>query len=58
MAQPDPGLELPADLVAFLAAGKQLEYDPEPCEAGAITLLPLSELTLQRVSRCGSMRQT
>jgi hypothetical protein len=43
-----PGLELPDDLAAFLAAGKQLEYDPEPCEAGAITLLPLADLKLER----------
>jgi hypothetical protein len=49
MEKPEPGLDLPADLVAFLAAGKQLEYDPEPCEAGAITLLPLSELKLERL---------
>jgi len=48
MDKPTPGLDLPADLVSFLAAGKQLHYDPEPCEAGAITLLPLSELKLER----------
>src|SRR5262249_54239490 len=41
-------MNLPADLVAFLAAGKQLTYDPEPCEARAIKLLPLSELKLER----------
>jgi hypothetical protein len=39
---------LPADLSQFLAAGKQLEYDPDTCEAGAVTLLPLSELKLER----------
>ena len=43
-----PDLDLPADLRAFLAAGKQLEYDPVTCEAEAITLLPLSELKLER----------
>jgi hypothetical protein len=32
-------LDLPADLVAFLTAGKQLAYDPVLCEAGAVTLL-------------------
>jgi hypothetical protein len=41
-------LNLPADLVAFLTAGKQLEYDPASCEAGAVTLLPLSELKPER----------
>jgi hypothetical protein len=46
--KPTPSLDLPADLVAFFAVGKQLEYDPGPCEAGAITLLPLSELKLER----------
>jgi hypothetical protein len=45
---PARGLDLPADLVSFLAAGKQLEYDPEPCEAGAITLVPLADLKLER----------
>ena len=46
--EPARGLDLPADLVAFLTAGKQLEYDPAFCEAGAVTLLPLSALKLQR----------
>jgi hypothetical protein len=41
-------LHLPADLVAFLAAGKQLLYNPAPCEAGAVTLLPLAQLQLER----------
>ena len=44
----NPGLDLPADLVAFLSAGQQLEYDPSPCEAGALTLLPLAHLKLER----------
>jgi hypothetical protein len=43
-----PGLELPADLVEFLSAGRQLEYDPADCDAGAVTLVSLGELTLQR----------
>jgi hypothetical protein len=46
--KPASALELPADLQAFLAAGKQLEYDPKLCEAGAITLVPLAELKLER----------
>jgi hypothetical protein len=46
--RPAPGFDLPVDLVTFLAAGKQLEYDPAPCEAGAITLVPLEELKLER----------
>jgi hypothetical protein len=41
-------LRLPADLVEFLAADKQLDYDPDACEAGAVTLVPLSELRLER----------
>jgi hypothetical protein len=40
-------LDLPRDLVAFLAAGKQLEYDPSTCEAGAITLLSVEQLKLE-----------
>ena len=46
--QPPPGLDLPTDLVAFLAAGKQLEYDPAACEAGAVTLLLPPKLKLER----------
>jgi hypothetical protein len=42
-----PSLHLPADLVEFLAAGKQLVYDPEACEAGAIRLMSLERLTLE-----------
>jgi uncharacterized protein (TIGR02996 family) len=37
-------LRLPGDLVEFLAAGQPLDYDPDACEAGAVTLMPLSEL--------------
>jgi hypothetical protein len=40
-------LNLPADLVEFLRAGKQLEYDPGTCEAGAVTLLSLDQLCLE-----------
>jgi hypothetical protein len=46
--QPTTALSLPSDLEAFLAAGKQLEYDPAPCEAGMLTLLSLAELRLAR----------
>jgi hypothetical protein len=46
--QKAPAPELPADLVAFLAAGKRLEYDPSSCEAGAVTLLPLGTVKLER----------
>ena len=40
-------LNLPADLVEFLQAGKQPEYDPATCEAGAITLLPIDQLKVE-----------
>ena len=43
-----PELNLPADLAAFLAAGRQLQYDAEACGAGAVTLVPLNELKPQR----------
>ena len=46
--KPVASVDLPIDLEAFLAAGEQLKYDPEPCEAGAVTLLRLSELKLER----------
>jgi hypothetical protein len=42
-----PDLNLPTDLVEFLAAGEQLVYDPGDCEAGAIQLLPLDRLKLE-----------
>jgi uncharacterized protein (TIGR02996 family) len=41
-------LRLPADLVKFFAAGKQLTYDPNDCDVGAVTLVSLSELGLER----------
>jgi hypothetical protein len=41
-------IELPDDLNRFLDAGHQLQYDPTRCEAGAVTLLPLQALKLQR----------
>lgn len=41
-------MNLPQDLVDFLAAGMQLEYDPDDCETGAIRLLRLDQLKLER----------
>lgn len=41
-------LQLSADLVAFLTTGRRLEYDPAGCEAGAVTLVPLADLKLER----------
>ena len=38
---------LPADLVASLQQGKQPEYDPAKCEAGAVTFLPLDRLKVE-----------
>src|SRR5262245_45247994 len=40
-------LNLPDDLREFLAAGKQLEYDPGDCEPGAVRLRALHSTTLQ-----------
>jgi hypothetical protein len=40
-------LNLPDDLFAFLQNGKQLEYDPATCEAGAITFLPVDRLRIE-----------
>lgn len=40
-------LNLPDDLVRFLKAGKQLEYDPQSCEAGAVTLVPFDQLKIE-----------
>lgn len=41
-------MEIPADLRSFLNAKKQLEYDVDECEMGAIELLPLESLQLHR----------
>ncbi len=42
------------DLVAFLDSGRQLEYAPADCEAGAVTLLPRSALQLRTFgAHCG-----
>ncbi len=48
MTNPMLEFHLPADLVDFLAVGKQLEYDSGTCEAGVITLVSLTELKLER----------
>jgi hypothetical protein len=40
--------KLPPELIQFLRNREQLQYDPEPCEAGAITLHPLTQLKLER----------
>jgi uncharacterized protein (TIGR02996 family) len=51
-------LKLPADLVAFLEASRQLEYDPATCEARKITLLPLKRLKLELFpAYCPSMKE-
>jgi len=42
-------LNLPQDLITFLQTNKTLKYDPVECEAGLITLFPVSELTLGEV---------
>jgi hypothetical protein len=40
-------LNLPTDLVEFLSAGKQLEYDPEDCDPGRVVLLAPDQLALE-----------
>jgi hypothetical protein len=42
-----PPLDLPDDLADFLAAGRQLDYDPEECAAGRVVLLPREQLKLE-----------
>jgi hypothetical protein len=52
-------LQLPDDLIAFLDSGGRLEYDPATCEAGEVTLLPLSALRLRTfTARGGPAHQT
>lgn len=43
-----PDMNLPDDLRAFLAAGRRLEYDPDDSEAGAVELVPLQDLKIER----------
>ena len=45
---PAPAMNLPADLVKFLTAAKELEYDSDSCEAGAVRLVPLAKLKPHR----------
>jgi hypothetical protein len=40
-------LNLPADLLEFLTAGKRLEYDPEDCDPGRVGLLAPDQLFLE-----------
>src|SRR5688572_12886880 len=40
----------PEDLRAFLAEGRELEYDPS-CEAGRVTLVPLERLRVGALPR-------
>ena len=42
-------LNLPADLVAFLGAGRQLDYDEQSAEPGQLTLKRLEELTVREI---------
>ncbi|MBC7876629.1 MAG: hypothetical protein H7Y59_05600 [Anaerolineales bacterium] len=37
--------ELPEDLIEFLISGSQLDYDPDDCECGHVTLLAHDKLT-------------
>jgi len=41
-------LSLPDDFRAFLAAGRQLEYDPKDCDCGRVTLLRSRQLRLRQ----------
>jgi hypothetical protein len=48
----EPGI--PADLTAFLDAGRALDYDPAECEAGRVSLHPPAALRLQTFgAQCG-----
>jgi hypothetical protein len=40
-------LNLPEDLSEFLKSGRQLEYDPDECDVGPITLLRLDQLKIE-----------
>jgi hypothetical protein len=41
-------MELPVDLLKFVSAGKQLEYDPDACEAGMVKVHSLINLKYER----------
>lgn len=40
-------MNLPDDLIEFLNSRQRLKYDPEECEVGKITLLPVPKLKLK-----------
>ena len=42
-------LQLPADLVAFLKAGRELEYDPDEAEPGKLIFKALADLKLGEI---------
>jgi hypothetical protein len=42
-------LKLPADLIAFLQSGRQLDYDASKCECGSLRLARLEELKLETI---------
>jgi hypothetical protein len=39
-----PHADFPEDFLNFLKSGRQLEYGPEECEPGRVTLLPLKKI--------------
>jgi hypothetical protein len=41
-------MNLPADLVAFLAAGQELEFDHDRCAARGVKMVRISDLKLER----------
>jgi hypothetical protein len=49
MASAPDEFNLPRDLVDFLRAGKQLEYDPSACDPGRVVLNSLNDLRLIEV---------
>jgi len=42
-----PEMKLPLDLIAFLESGEQLEFDPETCDSGEVSLLSPADLQRQ-----------
>ncbi|MBW4621304.1 MAG: hypothetical protein KME17_18335 [Cyanosarcina radialis HA8281-LM2] len=41
-------MKLPVDLLEFISAGKQLEYDPDTCEAGMVKIRSFANLKYER----------
>jgi hypothetical protein len=41
-------MEIPTELLEFVGAGKQLEYEPDTCEAGMVKIYSLSNLKYER----------